>query len=58
MKKAVYILGALSADLIIIGLLFKRMHWPAGNEILVASALGTVTFIAVLAAYLYKRDKF
>ncbi len=57
MKKAVYIFGAVSADLIILGSLFKRMQWPGGTIMLVASGFTTAIFAVLLAIYIYKIDK-
>lgn len=53
MKKLVYITGALFAILQILGGLFKILHWPGANILLIVSAVAALVFIPALARYLY-----
>lgn len=53
MKKLVYITGALFAILQILGGLFKILHWPGANILLLLSAATALVFIPALARYLY-----
>jgi hypothetical protein len=55
MKKYIYLLGILTANLIMSGSLFKVMHWPGANILLVS---GTILFgflflpVALIASYM------
>ena len=42
MKKSIFKLGALSISLLSLALLFKMMHWPGGNIMLILTLGGLV----------------
>lgn len=57
MKKSILKLGALSISLLSFALLFKIMHWPGGNTMLILTLGGLVPFTAFLtASYLGKEE--
>ena len=57
MKKSIFKLGALSISLLSLALLFKLMHWPGGNIMLILTLGGLVPITSFLAAqYLGKEE--
>ena len=57
MKKSIFKLGALSISLLSLALLFKMMHWPGGNIMLILTLGGLVPVTSFLAAqYLGKEE--
>ena len=57
MKKSIFKLGALSISLLSFALLFKIMHWPGGNIMLILTLGGLVPLTAYLtASYLGKEE--
>lgn len=58
MKKSIFKLGALSISLLSFALLFKIMHWPGGNMMLILTLGGVVPLTAFLtASYLGKEEE-
>lgn len=58
MKKSILKLGALSITLLSLALLFKIMHWPGGNIMLILTLGGLVPVTAYLTAwYLGKEEE-
>ena len=58
MKKSILKLGALSISLLSLALLFKIMHWPGGNMMLILTLGGVVPLTAFLtASYLGKEEE-
>jgi hypothetical protein len=55
MKKLVYITGVLFAMLQVLGGLFKILHWPGADSLLILSTGMALIFIPALARYLYSR---
>ena len=57
MKKLAFISGVLFGSLSAIGFLFKIMHWPGANILLVLSiGLFSLVFVPSLAGLLYRRS--
>lgn len=57
MKKSIFKLGALSISLLSLALLFKMMHWPGGNIMLILTLGGLVPVTSFLTAqYLGKEE--
>lgn len=57
MKKAIYILGAYTIIHMTLALLFKILHWPGGNILLMVTCLILIPLTVILAAiYLCKED--
>ena len=57
MKKSIFKLGALSISLLSLALLFKLMHWPGGNIMLILTLGGLVPVTSFLTAqYLGKEE--
>jgi hypothetical protein len=56
MKEVTFVSGAMSGSLTILGILFKIMHWPGAN-IMVVLGMGILglVFIPSLARYLYAK---
>lgn len=58
MKKTVYISGAVSSSLIIIGGILKILHLPFAGPCLILGLAGlALVFIPTFAVYLYKKGK-
>jgi len=56
MKKAAFISGALFGSLLGFGLMFKTMHWPGANILLVMSiALFALVFVPSFAVFRYRK---
>lgn len=55
MKKSLYVFGCVSAMLLSIGLLFKLMHWPIANVLIVLSV--SVFNLIVLPVWLMAKIK-
>ena len=55
MRKNVYITGALFAMLQVLAGLFKILHWPGAESLLILSTGMALIFIPALARYLYSR---
>ena len=57
MKKLAFITGALSFSLSALGTLFKIVHWPGANILLVIGiGLFSLIFVPVIAKYLYDKE--
>ena len=54
-QKAVYVLGFFSAFLLLLGMLFKIMHWPGASIILFSGFI--VVLFGYLPLYFYQRYK-
>ena len=55
MKKLTYVSGALAVMLWVLGALFKMLHWPGANELLIAAAMLFLIFIPAGAWYRYHK---
>ncbi len=57
MKKSIFKLGALTITLLSLALLFKILHWPGGNIMLILTLGGLVPVTSFLTArYLGKEE--
>ena len=57
MKKNIFKLGALTITLLSLALLFKILHWPGGNIMLILTLGGLVPLTSFLTAqYLGKEE--
>jgi hypothetical protein len=56
MKKAVFILGAISVIVLALGLLFKVHHWDGSGIILIFGMLLSVISLVTIAVYLAKTN--
>ena len=57
MKKSILKLGALSISLLSFALLFKIMHWPGGNIMLILTLGGLVPLTAYLTAWYLGKEE-
>jgi hypothetical protein len=58
MKKIVFITGALSGSLLMLGHLFRVEHWTFGGELqILGYSLCSIIFFPCLAKYLYDQKK-
>ena len=58
MRKLVFITGALSGSLIVLGDLFKIEHYAGASELLILGhSLCSIIFFPCLAKYLYDQKK-
>lgn len=57
MKKSILKLGALSITLLSLALLFKIMHWPGGNIMLILTLGGLVPLTAYLTAWYLGKEE-
>lgn len=57
MKKSILKLGALSIALLSFALLFKIMHWPGGNIMLILTLGGLVPVTAFLTAWYLGKEE-
>lgn len=57
MKKSIFKLGALSISLLSFALLFKIMHWPGGNIMLILTLGGLVPITAYLTAWYLGKEE-
>ena len=57
MKKSILKLGALSITLLSLALLFKMMHWPGGNIMLILTLGGLVPVTAYLTAWYLGKEE-
>lgn len=57
MKKSILKLGALSITLLSLALLFKIMHWPGGNIMLILTLGGLVPVTAYLTAWYLGKEE-
>jgi len=56
MKKFAFISGTLSMSLSTLGVLFKIMHWPGANVLMIFGfSIFALFFIPAYASYLYKK---
>lgn len=56
MKKAMYVLGSISAFLLVAGLMFKFQHWPGASVMLVTGGvLFNLVFLPMYIAHKLKR---
>jgi len=57
MKKLVYVSGALTSMLTLLGILFRTMHWPLGTIMFVLGFAGFVLiFVPSFAKYMYDKE--
>ena len=57
MKKSILKLGALSITLLSLALLFKIMHWPGGNIMLILTLGGLVPVTAYLTSWYLGKEE-
>ena len=57
MKKTIFKLGALSISLLSLALLFKMMHWPGGNIMLILTLGGLVPLTSFLTAWYLGKEE-
>jgi len=58
MKELAYISGALFGSLTSLGILFKIMHWPGANILLVLGvAIFSLLFMPGIAKYCYDKNE-
>jgi hypothetical protein len=58
MKQLAFISGALSISLLGLGILFKIMHWPGADALLVLGfGLFSILFVPSITKYLYDKAK-
>ena len=57
MKKSILKLGALSITLLSLALLFKLMHWPGGNMMVILTLGGLVPLTAFLTAWYLGKEE-
>ena len=58
MRLTVYILGALLAMVIILGSLFKMMHWAGADMLIVLGwSLAALLYVPLFTVYKYKKGK-
>ena len=58
MKRLAFISGALFSSLLLLGILFKLMHWPGAGPILVFGLVGNaILSIPSIAIYQYNKNK-
>lgn len=55
MRKFVYVSGVLFFMVWIVGALFKMLHWPGANVLIMTSVLLALVFIPVAAWYKYHK---
>lgn len=55
MRKFVYVSGVLFFMVWILGALFKMLHWPGANVLIITSVLLALVFIPVAAWYKYHK---
>ena len=58
MRLIVYILGALTAMMTILGSLFKIMHWNGADSlILLGMSVAALLFVPLFSVYKYRKGK-
>lgn len=57
MKKSIFKLGALTITLLSLALLFKILHWPGGNMMLILTLGGLVPLTAFLTAWYLGKEE-
>ena len=57
MKKRIFKLGATSISLLSLSLLFKILHWPGGNIMLLVTLGGLVPLTAFLTAWYLGKEE-
>lgn len=58
MRLIVYVLGAITAFLLLNGILFKTMHWEGANMLMVlATTLASFIFIPLATIHLFRSRK-
>ena len=57
MKNSIFKLGALSITLLSLALLFKILHWPGGNIMLILTLGGLVPLTAFLTAWYFGKEE-
>ena len=57
MKKSIFKLGALTITLLSLALLFKILHWPGGNIMLILTLGGLVPLTAFLTAWYLGKEE-
>lgn len=58
MKKIVFISGAICSSAILLGWLFKVMHWPFADAMILFSVLGlALVFIPAYAWFAYHKSE-
>ena len=57
MKKTIFQLGALSISLLSLAMLFKILHWPGGNIMLILTLGGLVPLTSFLTAWYLNKEE-
>ena len=57
MNKTIYKLGATTISLLSLSLLFKIMHWPGGNIMLILTCGGLIPLFSFLVAGYFSRQE-
>ena len=57
MIKSIYKLGATAISTLSLALLFKIMHWPGGNILLIVTLAGLVPLAAFMTAIHFSRQE-
>ena len=57
MKKTIFKLGALAISLLSLAMLFKILHWPGGNIMLILTLGGLVPVTAFLTAWYLGKEE-
>ena len=58
MRKLIYVSGAITSSLFVLGMLFKIFHWPGAGPLLLVGMTGfALIFIPSFAVYHYKKEK-
>ena len=57
MKKTIFKLGALAISLLSLAILFKILHWPGGNIMLILTLGGLVPLTAFLTAWYLGKEE-
>lgn len=58
MRLSVYILGAFTAMVVILGFLFKTMHWAGADVMLVLGcSITALLYVPLFAVYKYRKGR-
>ncbi|MEJ8802008.1 GldL-related protein [Pontibacter sp. H249] len=58
MRLSVYILGAFTAMVIILGSLFKLMHWAGADMMIVLGwSMAAILYVPLFSIYKYRKGK-
>ena len=56
MKRSIYVLGATTISLLSWALLFKILHWPGGNILLLLTLGGLIPITSFLIARFFRKE--